>query len=446
MKKTVNRRSFLRKTAGLTVGLAGFPYIIPSSALGKAGTTAPSNRLTLAQIGCGGMGGNNLKSFLEREKDIQVIAVCDVDNRHAHDKKRLVDTKYENNDCKIYRDFRELIASTPVDIVSHALPDHWHALVTVACARKGIDMYGEKPFSRTIGEGRAMCRTLNRYGIVWQTGSWQRSEGAFRRVAELVRNGRIGKISHVEVGLPDGEGPVGPKPDIVPCPDYFDYDLWLGPAPWRPYQNFDPPTASNQDRSGVHYYWRHISDYSGGKLTDWIGHHVDIAHWALGFDHTGPVEIEGKGDYPVEGIYDVPYTYDIQCTYADGTRIRIANKSKLPHGQGICWYGDKGWIFINRRITKASDAGVLREKIGPDEAQLYRSQDHYDNFIDCVKSRGVTAAPAETAHRSISVGLLGEIAMLTGRKLNWHPDTETFIKNDQANRYLMRSYRSPWHL
>ncbi len=446
MKKTINRRSFLHQTARLAAGVVGFPYIVRSSALGKAGTVAPSNRLVMAQIGCGGMGGSNLKSFLNYQNDIQVVAVCDVDNRHALEKKRTVDERYGNQDCKIYRDFRELIDAESIDVVSHALPDHWHAAVSIACARKGIDMYGEKPLARTISEGRAICDAIQRYGIIWQTGSWQRSREPFRHAAELVRNGRIGTVRHVEVGLPNGEGPIGPKPDVVSRPDYIDYDLWLGPAPWRPYQNLNRDTESNQAKTGLHYNWRHIFDYSGGKLTDWGGHHIDIAHWGLGLDYTGPVAVEGRGKYPESGIYDVAYDYDFVCQYANGVTLRVANRSNLPHGQGVCWYGDDGWLFVSRGQFQASKPAILREKIGPDEIKLYQSSDHQQNFIDCVKTRQQTVTPAEIAHRSISVAFLGEIAMLTGRKLKWNPDHEMFIGDESANRYLKRPYRSPWQL
>ncbi len=442
--KPLNRRSFICNTAKLTAGVIGFPYIVRSSALGKAGTVAPGNRLVTAQIGCGGMGGANLKSFLHRP-DIQIVAVCDVDERHAAEKKRMVDEHYGNQDCRIYYDFRELLETESLDVVSHALPDHWHAYVTIACARKGIDMYGEKPISRTIGEGRAMCDAIDRYGIIWQTGSWQRSVEQFHRAAELIRNGRIGKVRYVEVGLPNGEGPETPPPHLLNKPDYMHYDLWLGPAPWRPYQSFQH-VSEDKATGNVHYHWRHIFDYSGGKLTDWGGHHIDIAHWGLGFDRTGPVAVEGKGKFPESGIYDVAYEYDFLCTYANGLQMRVANRNLLSHGQGVCWYGDAGWLFVSRRELQASDPRILRDKIGSREIRLYHSRDHIDNFIECVKSRRETVTPAETAHRSISVAFLGEIAMLTGRKLTWNPEKETFIGDEQANRYLSRSYRSPWRL
>lgn len=433
----MNRRCFVKRTAGAAAGIIGFPYVIRSSALGLAGTVAPSNRLTMAQIGCGSMGGGNLSNFLGMGSEVQVVAVCDVDLDHANGQKRNVDERYGNNDCRVYQDYRELLEKEHLDTASHAVPDHWHAAVAVACSRKGIDMYGEKPLARTIKEGRAICDAVKQYGTIWQTGSWQRSVAHFRQGAELVRNGRIGEVKYVEVGLPDGN-PQGPEAKLLAVPASLNYEMWLGSAPWRPYQDLG--------RGGVHWDWRWIMDYSGGQLTDWAGHNIDIAHWGLGLDRSGPVEAEGHGDYPKQGIYNTPYAYDFICTYANGVKIRVANNSKLKYGQGATWIGESGWIHVDRGGIRASDEKILRESIGPDEIRLYKSENHHRNFIDCVKSRRETVTPAETAHRSISIGLLGEIAMLVGRKLKWDPAKEEFVGDETANRYLTRSYRSPWQL
>jgi len=219
-------------------------------------------------------------------------------------------------------------------------------------------------------------------------------------------------------------------------PDNLDWDFWLGPAPWREYCDFG--------NGGCHWHWRWILDYSGGQLTDWAGHHIDIAHWGLGLDDTGPVEIEGKGDYPQTGLYDAPPTYRFHCKYANGIDMVVANNRQVA--QGAKWFGDKGWIHVNRGGLKASDPKILQEVIGPDEIQLYNSRDHLQNFLDCVKSRKTTITPVETAHRSISVGLLGEIAMLTGRKIRWNPETEEIIGDPAASALLGRSYREPWTL
>lgn len=436
MKKQSTRRTFLKQASLAAAGAVGFPYLIRPSALGMNGSVAPSNRLQVAQLGCGSMGTGDLNSFLGLGPEVQVVAVCDVDDRRSQNAKRETDNYYKTQDCRTYRDFRQMLDKESLDIVSQATPDHWHAIVSIACIRKGIDMYGQKPLARTIGEGRLISDAVKRYGVVWQTGSWQRSVRDFHRAAELVINGRIGKVEYVEVGLPDG-GQRG-MTRLLQVPESLDWDLWLGPAPWRSYQDFG--------QGSCHWDWRWILDYSGGQLTDWAGHHVDIAHWGLGLDYAGPVEIAGKGEYPQEGIWNAPYAYEFFCKYATGLTMRVANSAKQPHGMGVCWYGDKGWIHVTRGALNASDPKILQEKIGPNETRLYKSDHHFRNLLDCVKTRELTITPVEVAHRSISVGLLGEVAMLTGRKLQWNAQTEQFVNDPEANRYLMRAYRSPWHV
>jgi predicted dehydrogenase len=435
-KKNINRRQFLKKATGATIGGLSIPYIIKASALGANGTAAASERITMGCIGVGSQGTSNMRGFLEKD-DVRVVAVCDVDQRRLNMAKERVDDRYQNDDCKTYVDFRDLIARDDIDVLSLALPDHWHSIPVLTAARAGKDMYGEKPLARTINEGKEMVKAVQRYGLIWQTGSWQRSLWNFRRACELVRNGRIGKVHTVEVGLPTGRG--GYNLPVQAVPDDLDWDFWLGPAPWRPYQQFG--------QSGPHWDWRWIMDYSGGQLTDWAGHHVDIAHWGLGLEHTGPIEIEGSGVYPKDGIFDTPTAYKFTCKYATGMTMVVANNRQQPKGMGTVWYGEKGWIYVDRGDKlEAEPQSILNERIGPDEIRLYESNDHLQNFLDCVKSRRQTITPIEVAHRSISVGLLGEIAMLLGRKLRWDPDKEQFVNDDTANRLLMRSMRSPWHL
>jgi predicted dehydrogenase len=361
-----------------------------------------------------------------------VVAVCDVDKGRRDGAKKTVDDRYKNNDCKAYLDFREVVERKDIDALSLGLPDQWHSIPAVMGARAGKDIYGEKPLARTIREGRAICDAIHRYGRVWQTGSWQRSQRNFHRACELVRNGRIGKVHKVEVGLPTGGG-TDNKP-VQSVPDGLDWDFWLGPAPWVPYRGI------------CHWNWRWMMDYSGGQLTDWAGHHIDIAHWGLGLDRTGPIEIEGKGVYPKEGIYDAPTAYKFTCKYDNGLTMIVANDRQQPKGMGTIWYGEKGWIYVKRGKLEADPKSILDEEIGPDEIKLYESRDHQRNFLDCVKSRKLTITPVEIAHRSISVGLLGEIAMLTEQKLRWDPDKEIFLNSDQANRLLSRPMRAPWHL
>ena len=430
-EKDINRRQFLKSATSVAAGAIVFPTIIPSSVLGQDGSIAPSNRIVMGAIGVGSQGSGNLRGFLGK-KDVQMVAVCDVDKSHRDGAKRRVDRTYDNSDCMTYLDFRELIERDDIDALSLALPDHWHSIPVVTAARASKDMYSEKPLARTIREGRAMVDAVNRYNRVWQTGSWQRSVRDFRYACELVRNGRIGKVHKVEVGLPTGSG-TDNKP-VQPVPDGVDWDFWLGPAPWVPF------------RGVIHWDWRWIMDYSGGQLTDWAGHHIDIAHWGLGLDYTGPVEIEGRGVYPKDGIYNVPTQYKFTCIYENGPTMIVANDQQQPMGMGTVWYGEDGWIHVKRGKLEASSEKILKEVIGPDEIRLYESQDHQQNFLDCVRSRKKTVAPIDIAHRSISVGLLGEIAMLTERKLRWDPEKEVFLDDDEANRMLSRPMRSPWHL
>jgi predicted dehydrogenase len=431
-KNKTNRRKFIKTTVTTALGITVFPNIVPASALGRNGFIPPSDRIVMGAIGVGGQGTGNMNNFLKK-KETQFIAVCDVDREHRERAKQLVDQAYKNSECRTYTDFREFLENEKLDAVSIALPDHWHAIIYIAAANKGFDIYGEKPLARVVNEGRAIVDAAEKNNIIWQTGSWQRSLPHFHRASELVRNGKIGNVTYVEVGLPDGGRSVG-TPPVMPVPDGLDWDFWLGPAPTRSY------------RGVCHWNWRWIMDYSGGQLTDWAGHHVDIAHWGLGLDRSGPVEVEGVGVYPREGIYDVPVEYDIQCVYENGIKIRIANQRRLTHGMGATWYGEKGWISVDRRSLTAEDPKILDEKIGEDEIKLYQSTDHFQNFLDCVKSRKETIAPVEVAHRSISVALIGEIAMLTGQKLKWDPVKEQFIGNENANRLLFRPYRKPWEL
>jgi len=432
MEEKTNRRKFIKTTVTTALGITVFPHIVPASALGKNGYVPANDRIVMGAIGVGSQGTGNMRGFLSKN-ETQFVAVCDVDRKHYERAKKIVDETYGNSNCRTYSDYREFLENENLDAVIIALPDHWHALICVATANKGFDIYGEKPLARSIKESRAIVDAVEKNNIIWQTGSWQRSVSHFHNACELVRNGKLGKISLVEVGLPDGGNSIG-TPPVMPVPDGLDWDFWLGPAPTRGY------------RGVCHWDWRWIMDYSGGQMTDWAGHHIDIAHWGLGLDRSSPVEVEGKGIYPQEGIYDVPVEYDFNCKYEDGLILRVANRSRLPQGMGPTWYGEEGWINVDRGRITAKNPKILDEKIGEGDIRLYKSEDHIQNFLDCVKSRKETITPAEIAHHSISVGLLGEIAMLTGEKLLWDPDKELFTNSEYANRLLFRPYREPWNL
>jgi predicted dehydrogenase len=379
------------------------------------------------------MGTGNMHSFMG-QPDVQVVAVCDVDRNHLNAARDAVNRHYGNRDCATYSDFRELLARKDLDVLSLATPDHWHAIPAVMAMDAGLDVYGEKPISHCLAEGRAMADAQKRNGRIWQTGSWQRSLGDFRFACELVRNGRIGKVVRIEVGLPTGS-PTGPVQFKDPPPE-LDYDFWVGPSRWQPY-------CDNR----THWHWRWQLDYGGGQLMDWIGHHGDIAHWGMGWDNTGPIEVEGSGEYPSSGIWDAATTYYFVAKYRGGVEMHVANGGNKGIGGGTKWIGEDGrWVWVDRGGLDANPKSLLQERIGPDEIQLFRSPGHHREFLDCVRSRRQTLAPAETAHRSASIGHLGQIAMIVGRRIRWNPETETILNDPAASRLLSTPMRSPWRL
>ena len=432
----MKRRHFLKDIAGKAMGALALPYYIPSSVLGRDGAVTPSNRITIGCIGVGGQGTGNLKNFLSNPA-AHVLAVCDVDRSHRNRARDLVKEAYDSNECATYNDYRELIARRDLDAVMIAVPDHWHGIIAVETVRAGKDIYAEKPLAYTISEGRAIVDAVDRYGVVWQTGSWQRSERHFRFACELVRNGRIGEVHTVRVGLPQGNSIRDNGTQPAPVPEGFDYDMWLGPAPWAPY-----------NPSRCHWNFRWISDYSGGQLTDWAGHHCDIANWGMGTELTSPIEIEGKAIYPPaeDGLFDTPESYYFECKYAEGFTMIVADQKQQPKGMGVHFIGTEGWVHVSRGGLEAHPQSILSSVLSPDEVHLYESHDHVGNFLDCIRNRAKTITPVEVAHHSIMIGHLGVIAMKLGRKVRWKPDTERFINDRAAERLLSRPMRSPWHL
>jgi predicted dehydrogenase len=431
-KNKVTRRSFLKKAASASAAAISFPYIVPSTVLGQ---TAPSNKIIMGCIGVGWQGGANMHEFLQHG-DARIVAVCDVDKNHLNGARSTVNNKYGDKGCKTYADFNELLARDDIDAVSLGLPDHWHAIPAIAAARAGKDIYAEKPLSHTLAEGILMHQAIKRYGRIWQTGSWQRSQSNFRFACELVLNGRIGKIHRVEVGLPSGHydfgGTFGQEAPQEP-PAHLDYDRWLGPAPYAPYCP-----------ARVHKNWRWHLDYGGGQLMDWIGHHCDIAHWGMGCDYSGPYEVEGYGKYPKDGLRNSPTKYRLTAKYPNDITMIIAGGHPDIWG-GTKWIGTEGWVWVNRGTIKAEPESLLTEKIGPTEINLYRSAGHQRQFLDCVKTRTDTLTPCEVAHRSATPGHLGQIAMVLGRKIKWDVKNERIIGDPEAERLVAEPPRSPWH-
>ena len=429
-----SRRKFLKNIASAAAGTVILPNIIPSSVIGA---TPPSDRIVMGVIGAGSQGNSNMNDFMRLKQwigKLQYVAICDLDDAYLERGKLKVNGYHNNKDCRTYKDYREFLEKETLDAVSIAVPDHWHYHTYTAVADKKINLYGEKPLARSLKESRAILDSVQRNGVIFQTGSWQRSQPHFRHACELVRNGRIGKINYAEVGLPNGQRLIG-TPPVQDLPSGIDWNTWLGSAPKVPY------------RGVCHYDWRWILDYSGGQLTDWAGHHIDIAQWGLGMDRTGPVEISGIGVYPHEGLYDVPVEFDINCKFANGLTMRVANQTRLARGAGATWYGEKGWIRVDRgaqRGLQASDPAILQEVMGANDTRLYASDNHWNNFLECVRDKKETIAPAEVAHRAISVALLGEIAMQTGEVIKWDPDKEEIIGNERASRMMLRPMRAPW--
>jgi len=439
--RITSRRAFLKSAAASLT----WPYIVPACALGAGARPAPSNRLTMGLIGLGSMGMRHVKGFLQAD-DCRIIAVCDVDAARRRTAVEEINNHYRSEDCAQYNDFRDLIARDDIDTLCISVPDHWHSITAIMGLRAGKDIYGEKPLALTIAQGRDLVEAVNRYGCVWQTGSWQRSTEHFRFACELVRNQRIGRLQRIEVGIGFGFNPGGGRPTVshidpqppMPVPDSFDYEAWLGPAPWAPY---------TQNR--CHWNFRWLLDYSGGQVTDWGAHHIDIAHWGMDCDETGPVEIHGTGLFPKDGLWDAAFDYEFECRYANGLTMYVGSNNH--YRQGVRFIGDRGWVHVTRGGISTEPESVLKGKIGPDEIHLTRPsgdhrQGHRRDFLDCVKTRAQTISPVEVGHRSVTVAHLGNIAMILGRKIKWDPKREIILDDLTANRMLSRPIRSGRHL
>ncbi|HUW20373.1 MAG TPA: Gfo/Idh/MocA family oxidoreductase [Sedimentisphaerales bacterium] len=438
--KKLTRRDFLKSSAAAGAALA-VPAIVPASV---PAANAPGSRITIGCIGVGRMGLGDMRTILGFD-EAQVIAVCDVDSKRVSYARQIVDEHYgarsrsgSYKGCATYGDFRDLLARNNIDAVLVCTPDHWHALPAIAAARAGKDIFIEKPLTLTIPEGRVLSDTVRRYGRVLQVGSQQRSDPRFRFACELVRNARIGKLHTVKVGLPTDPGTV-PQPTMA-VPENLDYDMWLGPTPWADYTHERVHPQNDYGRPG----WLRISDYCCGMITGWGAHHMDIAHWGMDAEYTGPVEIEGRAEYPKDGLWDVHGQFHIEYAYADGVRLICADNK--TNRQGVLFEGSEGWVYVKRKIIDAHPRSLLTSVIGPNEIHLYRSNNHKANFLQCIKTRAQTVAPVEIGHRSCTACVLGYIAMLLGRKLKWDAGNEKFISDDEANRMLSRPMRSPWNL
>lgn len=447
---TITRRQFLKNSAA-GAAVFGLPYIVPSSVFGAE---APSNRIVMGCIGVGGMGTNNMMGFMAN-KDVQMVAVCDVEkgsNEYGHwynrggwlgrePARKRVEKHYAGlsgtgkfKGCDEYIDFRRLLARNNIDAVMIATPDHWHAIPVIMAARAGKHIYCEKPLSLTIAEGRAMVEAVRRSGVVFQIGTQHRSSDQHLRfVCELVRNGRIGRLKRIVtyIGGNNRTAPEGAW-QPMPIPEGLDYDMWLGPARWQPYHKLR-----------CHYTFRFFIDYSGGQTTNLGTHTIDIAQWANNTEYTGPIEIEDMGgQFPRDGLFTTATKVHFRARYADGTELIC----KTGDGQAFRFEGTQGWIEADYKTFRTHPESLKSSAIKPDEIHLYKSLDHKRNFLDCIKSRCKPITPVEVGHRSTTICHLGNIAMMLKRKLRWDPDREQFVGDEEANRMLSRQMRSPWQL
>ena len=429
------RRSFL-KAAGAATALTALPAYYAEQARAQEnpqqGSKSPNEQFGIALVGCGGMGTGDAKNASRYGK---VVALCDVDTNHIDRAKK------EWPEAKAYSDFRKVMEQKDVDVVICGTVDHWHTLVSMAAMKAGKDVYTEKPLTLTIDEGKHLVRTQRETKRVLQTGTQQRSDIRFRMAGDIVRNGGIGKLQHVDVWLPAGlrAGPF--QPSVVPA--NFDYDFWMGQTPKVEYV-----------KERTHFSFRYWWEYSGGTITDWGAHHNDIVLWTLGMDRSGPVSVEGKQLVEmISGGYTAASEYDLTWTYSNGVTHRCRSTTasewhggtKDPKGQlhGIKFIGSDGWLWVTRGQIQAHDAEVLRMKI-PEDKGLYVSKDHMGNFFDCVKSRQAPIAEAEIGHRSASMCHLGTIAVRLGRKLKWDPAKEEFVGDSEAQKFVAREMRKPY--
>ena len=426
--KAMNRRRFLRHTATAGAALASFPTIIPARVLGAG---APSKQITIGFIGAGSHAiGWNLPKYLKLP-DARVVTVCDVDRERMEFAKTKVDEHYKNNDCTMTTDFREVLARPDIDAVMITTPDHWHTLISVMALRAGKDVQCEKP-TLAIAEGRILIDTVRKHKKVFQTSTEDRSLPEYHRMAELVRNGRIGKLQKIEVILPKQPGDAG-DPTPQPVPPELDYEMWLGPAPFAPYT-----------KGRVHFNFRWIWDYSGGIICDWGAHLFDTAQWGNDTEHSGPVEVEGTGTHWEGGLYNTVKDYDVTYRYANGVVMTCQ-----PGNPSIKFIGTKGWVGNRgwRGPLEASSSEILNSVIGPDEIHLFTNPEgEHRNFVDCVKSRKDPYFPVEIGHRVATVCHLANIAIKRGRKLRWDPKAERFENDAAANAMLSRPLRAPWKL
>ena len=454
-----SRRDFISagtKAVLTSTVAAGFPSIVPASVFGAA---APSNRINVGAIGMGRISRAHDLPGIWKHPAARIVAVCDLDSNRVMDAIALVNGHYSKVTGKPYEgvagyaQYRELLANKDVDAVVISTPDHWHALIAIDAVNARKDVYLQKPASLTITEGRILSNAVHRSGRIFQIGSQQRSSPQFRYAAELVRNGRIGQLKTVYIGLPGD--PAGKDEPVMAVPANLDYDAWLGSTPVVPYTENRVHPQKGYGRPG----WLRCEQFGAGMITGWGAHHIDSAHWGMDTEYTGPIEISGTAEFPASGLWDVHGPFRTEAKYAGGVTMIVSGE--FPNG--IKFEGTEGWIFVSRgneavtasdpvarlkdsRALAASDPKIITSVIGPDEVHLYESMDHHGNWLECIRSREQPVAPVEIAHRACSACLLHHIAMKAKRTLFWDPERERFKNDDAANALLSRPQRPPYAL
>lgn len=450
-RNKLNRRAFIKKTSATAIA-ASLPTIVPASVFGK---NAPSNRIQVGQIGCGRIARDHDMPGTMQYDTAQLVAVCDVDQNRLKDGKKLVDQYYQNKgkkaDTKMFDNYQDLIAHKDIDAVLISTPDHWHAQPAIEAALAKKHVYLQKPTSLTVEEGRLLSDIVQKQKITLQVGTQQRSSPQFRYAAELVRNGRIGKLHTVKVGLPGD--PSGPVAQTEAIPSALNFDAWLGSTPEMEYSEMLVHPKVGYGRPG----WLRKEQFGAGMITGWGQHHFDSAAWGMNTEYTGPIRVEAIADFPKNGSWDVHGDFLVKAEYENG--ITMLTSGGYPNG--IRYEGEEGWIFVTRgayratasdpipvnngvKSLDASDPTLLESVIGPNEIHLYKSDEQHGNWLECIKSGKQPISPVEIGHRACTVCLVSHIAMKLPRQLEWNPEQERFVNDAEANALLSRTQRAPY--
>ncbi len=451
----MKRRKFINKTALGTAALVGFPSIVPAHVLGK---DAPSNKINIGQIGCGRIAMSHDIVDAMGFDEARIVAVCDVDSKRVNKAKEFVDKAYQEKtgkakymNTKIYENYQDMLLNKDIDAVMISTPDHWHSQPAIEAAVAGKDIYLQKPTSLTVKEGQQLREAVKKNNVILQIGTQQRAMQQFRIAAELVRNGRIGKIHTVKIGLPGD--PAGPEALEMPIPSNLNFDMWLGSTPVVPYTEIGVHPQNGYSRPG----WLRQRSYGAGMITGWGQHHYDSAAWGMNTELSGPISVEALAEFPKSGLWNVHGDFLVKHEYKNGATVYTSGGYK----NGIKYIGDDGWIFVSRgayvasasdpvdqkssnSALNASDPKILQSVIGENEIHLEKINDQHGNWLDCIKSRKKPISDIEKGHKACVVCLISDIAMQVDRKLDWDPVKEVFVNDDEANAMLAREQRKPY--